>query len=942
METINGRFFPDDSDRKTPQSALQSQPQRKAEEDSDQTPPSTGPVSKRARLKRPSADGGESKDDRKRGSVQDRYVELGELGRGGWGIVQRALDRQLQREVAVKRISNPGKIRAAEREQFLHEARITSGLQHPGVVPVHELVSDADGDTYYVMKLLEGDTLRHHIRLAHANCKNGKWKRHELLEAITPLLLRFIDVCHAVAYAHRCGIIHRDLKPANVMAGAFGETIVVDWGLARYIDDKSDESTIQGPTRPGEQSGSHRSSAPMESEGSVIGTPTYMSPEQARGELASLGSHSDIYSLGVILYEIVAGHHPHKGLDIKSVLRRARQGEFESLSAAQPSVPKSLESIVHTAMSPDADKRYQDVEALADDVGRFMTGQQVTVHRENFVERSLRWCNRHRAIASTIGIAVTVLMIVSVISTVVIRSAHQSERLARIEAAKAHHEALERLVDARDTADTWLVDLSGSLQYHPAMTPLRRELIGQALIQYERLIEFPIAPITSLADSELSQDAYKTRSLEWLERAKCHMRLGDLKRMSEDDDEALGHYLTAESILEQLQRNVQPETSVSLVSARGADPQHGDWIDRTGQLADFLQIEQINAKIGKTMATNRLPTLAEAMRCREQLQQWIPLEPPADSTEVPSEFVSRAISALVRLELVVQRIGALRSNESQNVFSPERYKNAVRWARWLAHERGKPNDLKLYDTIAAEHAGRHSGRHEHASAHQAWTNLINEFSRRLEISGDRSDWMQSLAHAKIRRAESAVHLGLADEAAHDYRNAISDLQRTWALADADEFFRVNLATAENNLGRLWSRGDSEQRQAAIELFKRSIATYQQLLSESATPDILRRLAQTHIAMSDTIGTSDADQDAGVQKRHHLDNANLAYEILADQDLLTGVDRLDWATVLVAINQMDPDADNHAAVAGLIGKIDVDKLTAAQKARFRQLQDSGAQ
>ena len=372
METINGRILPDDS----------GQPDRKnhsTDESFNADPPESTPGSRRARMKRSTGSGNQSENlSRSRKareadlpdaectigsakpqitdepanrracrssgeSTSDRYVELGELGRGGWGVVQRALDRQLQREVAVKRISSPGKIRSVEREQFLHEARITSGLQHPGVVPVHELVADEGGDTYYVMKLLEGDTLRHHIRLAHAHAPSEGWSRHELLESITPLLLRFIDVCNAVAYAHRCGIIHRDLKPTNVMAGGFGETIVVDWGLARYVDDKGDETTLQGPAKQSEQSGSHRSSLPMESEGSVIGTPTYMAPEQARGELASLGSHSDIYSLGVILYEIVAANHPHKGMKIKTVLRRAREGVFTPLCETQPCVPKALE-----------------------------------------------------------------------------------------------------------------------------------------------------------------------------------------------------------------------------------------------------------------------------------------------------------------------------------------------------------------------------------------------------------------------------------------------------------------------------------------------------------------------------------------------------------------------------------------------------------------------
>lgn len=873
-----------------------------------------------------------------RAGSADRYVELGELGRGGWGVVQRALDRQLQREVAVKRISNPGRIQAREREQFLHEARITSGLQHPGVVPVHELVDDDTGDTYYVMKLLEGDTLRHHIRVAHTRSNERKWLRHELLEAITPLLLRFIDICNAVAYAHRRGIIHRDLKPSNVMAGAFGETIVVDWGLARYIDDKTDETTVQGAVRRDEPSGSCRSSVPMESEGSVVGTPTYMAPEQARGELASMGSHSDIYSLGVILYEIIAGNHPHAGLDIKSVLRRAREGEFTPLSESQPCVPRPLEEIVHTAMSHDAQRRYKDVESLAEDVRRFMTGERVSVHDETLVERSVRWCGRHRAIASTIGISVLLLMIVSVISTIVIRSAHQAERQAKIEARQAHQESLERLVDARDTADTWLVDLSGSLQFHPAMVPLRNELITQALKQYQRLIEQPIAPIADRPMDKVEDETFKTNTLVWLERAKCHLRLGDLHRMRGEVDDSESHFVTADRILSKLGNSVLQLSPVSLHGSEDPDEISADWFRHKPQLQELVRLEQINTIIGKSLATESSPVLADVIRSREQIQRWIPWEPPVQGDHSPSDFVARAISALVRLELVIERTQNDASTSNRRLFSPQRYENAVRWATWLADHRGNPSDLQLYETIATENADRYRRMSDYAASHQAWTNLIDHLRMRLEADGQRSDWMQSLAHAKIRRAEAAVHLGRGDEAAVDYADAIQDLERTWLLADADEFFRTNLATAENNLGRLWVTGNDQQRQEAKRLFARSISTYQQLLSESATPDILRRLAQTHTSMAEAIAEpgDTKDVESIENQQQHLKNARLAYEILRDQGYLTDADRLAWVEVLAALRDIGDKTADDDMIREMIQKIDRGFLTRSQQTKLESL------
>ncbi|MCS7468273.1 serine/threonine protein kinase [Stieleria sp. ICT_E10.1] len=961
METINGRFLPDDSEgpRHPPiaNAAAEAdslatvwgagstpEPERPTDARSGRSGAAPRPreaglseaectLGSASNRHRETAESGKDEQRRRDG---DRYVELGELGRGGWGVVQRALDRQLQREVAVKRISNPSKIQPSEREQFLHEARITSGLQHPGVVPVHELVADETGDTYYVMKLLEGDTLRHHIRMAHAEHREGKWLRHELIEAITPLLLRFIDVCNAVAYAHRRGIIHRDLKPTNVMAGAFGETIVVDWGLARYIDDNDGgETTVRGPAKQNDQSGSYRSSSPMESEGSVVGTPTYMAPEQARGELASMGSHSDIYSLGVILYEIIAGTHPHKGLDVRSVLRRAREGEFTPLREMQPCVPKPLEEIVHTAMDPTAERRYCDVESLADDVQRFMTGLRVSVHDESLIERCSRWCGRHRALASTIGLAIVGLMIVSVISALVIRSAHQAERQARIEAREAHHESLERLVDARDTADTWLVDLSGSLQFHPAMTPLRNELIGQALKQYQRLIEQPIDPIADRFSNELDADAFKTNTLVWLERVKCHLRLGDLHRMRGQAEQSSEHFAKAESILAGLGHAVDTITPVSLHRSGTASELGDNWFRHAPSLHELVCLEKINTTIGRALASETSPTLADAIGAREQIQHWLPFEPPPVSDAAPSNFVARAISALVRLELVIERTQASTSPASRRVFSADRYQNAVRWARWLADHRGDPSDMKLYETIATEHAQRLSRRGEFPASYQAWTRLIDHLSHRLESVGERSDWMQSLAHAKLRRAEVAVHLGRKDEAAEDYASSIEDLERTWMLADADEFFRVNLATAENNLGRLWVNGNDQQRQQAKQLFARSIATYQQLLSESATPDILRRLAQTHTAMAEVIDASGEGSDgtSAAKQLEHLQHANLAYEILRDQELLKDTDRLNWATTLVDRRRIDPEAVDPETILTLLEEIDLDALSGSQRGMY---------
>ena len=592
-------------------------------------------------------------------------------------------------------------------------------------------------------------------------------------------------------------------------------------------------------------------------------------------------------------------------------------------------------------MAPEADGRYRDVETLAEDVRRFMTGECVSVHEESIVERSFRWCGRHRALASTIAIAVTALMIVSVISTGVIRRAHRAEQQAKIEARKAHLQALERLVDARDTADTWLVDLSGALQFHPAMTPLRDELIGQALVRYERLLDQPIAPIfVQPVDGKVDQE-FETNALLWLERAKCHLRLGDLKRMRNHGDQSKAHYSDAENILAKLGKSIAPINIVSRHAAFGDAQLADDWYLRTPGLEDLLKVEQINAAIGKCLVTASPPTLADSIRFREQLERWIPWEPPSKPQQRPTPFISRVISAMVRLELVIERTQTETPANSRRIFSSERYQNAVRWAHWLASQRGEPSDLKLFETVATENAERIDRLGDYSSSHQAWTLLIDELSDRLASGRDRPDWMQSLAHAKLRRAEASVHLGHADEAAEDYTGAINDLNESWMLADADDFYRVNLATAENNLGRLWSRGNDEQQSRARQLFARSIATYQQLLSESATPDILRRLAQTHIASAEAMTQQPVDSVSAEDQRKHYENAQLAYEILRDQGLLTDEDRLDWATTFIRIGKLNGSEADVERINTLLEQIDEQSLSAKSRNRYRALAGSGA-
>ena len=285
----------------------------------------------------------------------DRYEVIAEHGRGGLGRVLRARDRELGRSVAIKELLEPTK---TSELRFFREALITARLEHPGIAPVHEAGRWPDGTPFYAMKLVAGRPLKELIDEAPG------------LEQRLALLPHVVAVADAVAYAHSKGIIHRDLKPANVIVGDFGETVVIDWGLAKSITDSSDDET-SSPASPSV-------ARDVTGHGGIVGTPAYMSPEQAAGK--PVGVDADIYSLGALLQHLVTGRTPTPG------------------SAAPPSsVSRELWAIVARARHVDPKQRYQSAEALSADLRCHLRGQRVAAHRYTRRERFWRWVSKRRA-----------------------------------------------------------------------------------------------------------------------------------------------------------------------------------------------------------------------------------------------------------------------------------------------------------------------------------------------------------------------------------------------------------------------------------------------------------------------------------------------------------------------------------------------------------------
>jgi eukaryotic-like serine/threonine-protein kinase len=294
-----------------------------------------------------------------------KYTVVKELARGGMGTVYLAEDTELNRQVAIKVLSTP-EISDDLHRRMIREAQIIAQLEHPGIVPVHDVGVLPDGRVFYAMKFVRGVRLDEYA--ANTNATRER-------------LRKFQAVCDAVAFAHAHGVIHRDLKPQNIMIGSFGEVLVLDWGVAKILRDdretvgsEADTLMLPGTDQP------KPNTITDTSQGTVIGTRQYMSPEQARGEIDRLDERSDIYSLGAVFYFLLTDQAP--GDDKPRVVN--------------PRVTKPAEAVCLKAMARDLSNRYASAAELSADVSRLLDAEPVSAYRENAYEKVSRWVSKNR------------------------------------------------------------------------------------------------------------------------------------------------------------------------------------------------------------------------------------------------------------------------------------------------------------------------------------------------------------------------------------------------------------------------------------------------------------------------------------------------------------------------------------------------------------------
>lgn len=369
----------------------------------------------------------------------DRYVTSDEIARGGMGAVLRARDSKIQREVAIKYLLDQSD--ANKKARFIAEAQITGQLQHPNIVPVHDLGIDPHGRLFFAMKMVKGRSLAEVLEALRLDPTAGgkEWSLNRLLNS-------FIGVCNALAYAHARGVIHRDVKPANIMLGEFGAVYLMDWGLAKII---AEERNASGSSSPLGSGGAlkvpvitdRERDADLTREGSVMGTLVYMSPEQASGHVGSMDGRTDVYSLGAILYEMLAlKPHMDKTDDEVLMLKQAIEGKIvlpeERNRERVGAIPRELSAIAMKALARDPNDRYQTVTALQRDVERYQEGRSVSAKEDTVREMLWKVIKRNTAASAVAFASAIVLAVVVIVGGIVINR-------ARIQAVNANREYWE-------------------------------------------------------------------------------------------------------------------------------------------------------------------------------------------------------------------------------------------------------------------------------------------------------------------------------------------------------------------------------------------------------------------------------------------------------------------------------------------------------------------
>jgi eukaryotic-like serine/threonine-protein kinase len=690
------------------------------------------------------------------------YEILEVLGAGGMGIVYKARQERLDRFVALKMIRAGAGARAEDLVRFETEAKAVAAIEHSNIVKIFE-IGEQDGLPFFSLEYLAGGNLAKKI--------GGKPQPSDEAARIIEVLAR------AMYVAHEHKVIHRDLKPANVLFAADGTLKITDFGLVKRLESDS------GQTRSG----------------SILGTPSYMAPEQARGESQSVGPAADQYALGAILYELLTGRPPFQGTSVLDTLDMVRSKEPVPPSQLQPKTPRDLETICLKCLEKDIARRYPDVLAQAEDLRRFLAGETILARPVSDAERLWRWCLRNRKVASLSAAVALLLLIVaagSAIAAVTVNRQNQElgnantlaeekrqeaerKQILAVAAARAANEQNRSAVDAQ-------VDLiqllDNKLRYVPAIQDERDQLLDKAI---KRL------GAAAQAMTDLRRDvqwAPEDEGRTWRSLARAHQALGKVSLSRNQIDEAMSRFRQADEIIANLAAADPGELDVQVDLARiqreiGQVSMYrlGDTERAQGHFrkaieisraclakkpdSDFYKRELANS-VGQ-LAGSEL-TLGHLEKAREMYRQEITVRESFSPNQANDWETRRELTGLYgQLATLHVRMGDL--VEGQRI-----YDQSTSMRERLAAER--PHSWPALNAVAVSYNNQGSMRfpqgRDAAAARQFHRKALDVFKRRARSAPTDFDNKRTLADTLYYEATCALHAGDKDGAAVGFRECL--------------------------------------------------------------------------------------------------------------------------------------------------------------------------
>ncbi len=802
-----------------------------------------------------------------------------EVARGGMGRILTARDQRLNRHVAIKELLHPSPDQIL---RFHREALITARLQHPSIVPIYEAGTWPDGTPFFAMKWVAGMPLDRVIADAAS------------FEARLALLPRIAAAADAIAYAHSQRIVHRDLKPANVLIGDYGETVVIDWGLAKDLD--ADES-VSLPVTPSKQAPLDDSrSISLTIAGAVMGTPAYMAPEQARGE--SVGQPADVFALGAMLYHVLAGRPPYDARTGDEVIAAAAIGNVVPLRSREKRIPPELITIVERAMARDVANRYPSAREFSEELRRFLTGQLVDAHRYTAAQRATRFIRKHRAV---LAISVVALIALSIGSVVAIR---------RVVAARNSAEDQRALAMARKQAAETLVDFMIS-DLKKRLVPIGRlDLVsglgGQVKDYYQKIAVIPgglsaddvdrMAQAMGLTASvEVQLGKFDEALTTWRQAkvrvetslggndtgpqsisrrrflARADLEIAAIVYQRGDTQKAEPGFLAVVATLEQLDREA-PRSRETMLLLADANDRLGDLTRNLTKIdiaADYFLAAQRLREAVVAMATENGDREATFALSKSHQKNGTIEYSRGASTKALAEFRSCQrlreslletapdnVEWLLGQVEIANQVGDMQREMGELKAAITSYRDAVPVidnllavdstnTMWRRQRGNLLSDLGF----ALNDAG------DYASAQKNFEAAIANHADLLRRDPASSNWQNDVSKFRMRLGDTLSYQGLADQALASYQ-AARDVREALVARDSKNVaWRRSLAWSYAKLANAFSqRGERDK---ALEMYNKTIALRQPLADNAPTHSGLNNeLASSQLALARAIQRTD--------------------------------------------------------------------------------------